>query len=112
MVAPGDLHRSSDRSEVDSEGDASSSMASSTADSKSSPSSSPNSRPIFFMNRATLAGSFSSMSPKLPESASDSRRASSDLTVAKRDMSRVSEVPPQRGHRGDSADEGRSTRRL
>ena len=78
-------------------------MASSTADSKSSPRSSPNSLPIFFMKRATLAGSFSSMSPKEPASASDSRRASSLFTVAKRDLRRVSAVEPQRGQAGVSA---------
>src|SRR5205814_432670 len=80
-----------------------SAMASSTADSKSSPSSSPNSLPIFFMNRATLAGSLSSTSPNEPVSARDSRRASSLLTVAKRDIRRVNAVPPQRGHAGVAA---------
>src|SRR5436309_3233143 len=66
---------------------------SSIADSKSSPRSSPISRPIFFMNRAALAGSFSSRSPKADESASDSRRASSDFTVAKRDITRLKLCP-------------------
>src|SRR5262245_12723705 len=87
-------------------------IASSTASSRSPPMSSPSSRPIFFMKRATLAGSFSSMSPKLASSASASSLASSDLTVAKRDMRRVSAAPPQRGHRGASAVAGRSTSRL
>src|SRR2546427_798523 len=67
--------------------------ASSIADSKSSPRSSPSSRPIFFMNRAALAGSFSSRSPRSAESASDSRRASSDFTVVKRDITRLKPDP-------------------
>src|SRR5262249_43618432 len=87
-------------------------VASSTAESKSSPSSSPNSWPIFFMKRATLAGSFSSTSPSPPLSASDSRRASSDLTVANRDMSRVRAVDLQRGHTGAAAVEMLRTSRL
>src|SRR5262249_34086114 len=78
-------------------------IASSTAESKSSPSSSPNSLPIFFMKRATLAGSFSSRSPSPPPSASDSRRASSDLTVANRAINRVSVVDRHRRHAGGSA---------
>jgi hypothetical protein len=82
------------------------------ADSKSSPRSSPNSRPIFFMNRATLAGLFSSRSPKLEDSARESRRASSDFTVAKRDINRDRDEPPQTGHTGVPAADGRSTRRL
>jgi len=57
------------------------------------------------MKRATLPGSFSSRSPKLPSLASDSSRASSDFTVAKRDMRRVKPTPPQRGHAGDSEDD-------
>src|SRR5439155_25629518 len=89
-----------------------SAIASSMADSKSSPRSSPNSRPIFFMNRATLDGSFSSRSPRLDESARASSRASSDFTVAKRDITRESPWLPHRGQAGDSAAEGRSTRRL
>src|SRR5205807_1172896 len=87
-------------------------MASSTAESKSSPSSSPNSLPIFFMRRATLRGSFSSRSPTPPPPASDSSRASSDFTVAKRDISRLSAVEPQRGQAGVSGDERRRTSRL
>src|SRR5207237_9554994 len=87
-------------------------IASSTAESKSSPSSSPNSLPIFFMKRATLAGSFSSRSPTPPPPASDSSRASSDFTVAKRDISRLSAVEPQRGQAGVSGDERRRTSRL
>ena len=39
------------------------------------------------------------MSPRLAESASDSRRASSDLMVANRDINRVRAAPPQRGQR-------------
>src|SRR5438309_2010131 len=109
-------HSSSERSdeEPDAAGSSSapSAIASSTAESKSSPSSSPNSLPIFFMNRATLAGSFSSRSPAPPPSASDSSRASSDFTVAKRDISRLSAVEPQRGHAGVSGEERRRTSRL
>src|SRR2546422_674206 len=82
------------------------------ADSKSSPRSSPNSRPIFFMKRATLAGLFSSRSPKLGDSARASSRASSDFTVAKRDIRRDRAEPPQTGHTGEAAADGRSTRRL
>src|SRR5437667_12237166 len=109
-------HSSSERSdeEPDAAGSSSapSAIASSTAESKSSPSSSPNSLPIFFMNRATLEGSFSSKSPMSGESASDSSRASSDFTVAKRDIRRWSAVPPQRGHVGAGAVDGRSTSQL
>src|SRR6185436_19166610 len=87
-------------------------IASSTAESKSSPRSSPNSLPIFFMKRATLPGSFSSRSPKPPESARASRRASSDFTVAKRDIKRCSDRLPQRGQVGAGATDGRSTSKL
>src|SRR5712691_1138060 len=90
----------------------SSAIASSTASLKSSPSSSPISWPIRFMNRPMLAGSFSSRSPSDEGSARDSRRASSDFTVAKRDMTRLSAEPPQRGHVGAAAADGRRTRML
>src|SRR5206468_9749841 len=85
----------------------SSAIASSTASLKSSPRSSPISWPMRFMKRPTLAGSFSSRSPSDEGSASDSRRASSDFTVAKRDMTRLSAEPPQRGHVGAAATDGR-----
>src|SRR5437764_3024103 len=113
-----DLHRSllSPASAGDSAPPPSSSpvsaIASSTAESKSSPRSSPNSLPIFFMKRATLPGSFSSRSPKLDESASESRRASSLLGVAKRDMTRLNAVLWQRGQVGGGAADGRRTSRL
>src|SRR5215467_1887587 len=107
-------HSSSERSdeEPDAAGSSSapSAIASSTAESKSSPSSSPNSLPIFFMNRATLDGSFSSRSPSPPPSASDSRRASSDFTVENRDINRVSAVDPHRGHAGGSTADMRRSR--
>src|SRR5712692_9123668 len=89
-----------------------SAIASSTASLKSSPTSSPISCPMRFMNRPTLAGSFSSRSPSDEGSARDSRRASSDFTVAKRDMTRLSAEPPQRGHVGAAAADGRRTRML
>ncbi len=60
-------------------------ISSSIAWSMSSPKSSPISWPIFFMNRATLFGSFSSMSPMADGSAIDSRRASSDFGDANRE---------------------------
>src|SRR5262249_34641369 len=114
-----DLHRSpSEESAADPDGASapslplSSAMASSPASLKSSPSSSPISWPMRFMTRPTLAGSFSSRSPSDEGSASDSRRASSDFTVAKRDMTRLSAKPPQRGHAGAAAADGRSTRML
>ena len=46
------------------------------------------------MKRATLFGSFSSMSPMADGSASDSRRASSDFGAAKRDQSFSRFAPP------------------
>src|SRR5438093_1146466 len=123
VVGALDLHRSSDgpavpgdsppaSAGVSSPASPASVIASSTAESKSSPSSSPNSLPIFFMKRATLVGSPSSRSPSPPPSASDSRRASSDFTVAKRDISRLTPFDPQRGHAGGSADERLRTSRL
>src|SRR5436189_299957 len=123
VVGALDLHRSSDGPAVPGDSPPASAgvsppaspasvIASSTAESKSSPSSSPNSLPIFFMKRATLVGSPSSRSPSPPPSASDSRRASSDFTVAKRDISRLSAVEPQRGHAGVSGEERRRTSRL
>src|SRR2546426_174926 len=65
-----------------------------------------------FMKRPTLAGSFSSRSPSDEGSASDSRRASSDFTVAKRGMTRLSAEPPPRGPVRAAATDGRRIRVL
>src|SRR5258706_294830 len=78
-------------------------IASSMAASRSSPRSSPISWPIFFTNRATLWGSFSSRSPKLEGSERESRRGASDLTGGERGIRRDSATLPQRGHRGAPA---------
>src|SRR5262245_22509569 len=118
-VMGNDLHALSDETESGAGpassaavGSSDSSMASSMASSKSSPRSSPISRPMRFMSLPTLAGSFSSRSPRLDESAKASIRASSDLGVAKRDISRVRAEPPQRGQFGVGELVGRSTSML
>src|SRR5579885_45739 len=82
---PPDFQRHSESARFGPLGSASAAESSNAA-SKSSPKSSPISCPIRFIIRAMLFGSFSSRSLNLLGSASDSRRASSDLGAEKRDI--------------------------
>ena len=66
--------------------------------------------PIRFIHRATLRGSFSSKPPISADSASASRRASSDFTVAKRDQRRSRSALPHEAQRTSSMRARTSTR--